>query len=996
MHSNQTHHTIFTYHLSQIILGFLLAWLYLLTTPIYAQTEINQFKYLGENFPELEDQLRDVVKDQEGFLWLAGKKGLYRFDGYEVIHYGTHEKSPIKLSSNDIFDLHLNHKNQLLIATDNGLNTLDLKEQKVTFQFHRQDSIYPSQGINKNRIYQVLVDQRKTTWLSDGGLLASLDTLGKTKYWLRDSIQDVKDLIEAQNGKLILTSWKYDDPVYVFNTEDGTSKAIREDSIKIRGKLVKLENRSDYISLPYQDTIFLIDKLKRISYYFDQKTDQFLLADQQNNTLTAFHKKLQNYATRKNIIKGAYDIYDHAFPNSIYNHQNGKTYIATKGGLFLLTTRQKIFSKISMLDNKSIRGMYKSEDSTLYIGTYSGLYVDPPNQPPYLIEELSNMTKIFQYDDHTLMMPNDGAGLYFFDTKSKKVINNISFESTRGNNIYHSTFDQSKKFWLSNNFNLFTLNPSGDSLLPYVNPENNESTFKGFDITSINPHITNGVWIGSNKGIYHIASNGQVLKHIELQNACTPNQKINGINYIYQKDKNYIWVASLNGLYYLNLTSGCIEKKYSTDNGLPDNHIYSIIPESDQVFWLSTNNGLSRMNINHEQFFNFYEKDGLNENEFNTNAYLRTNEGILYFGGINGVNYFNPSNLDVSKDAPFTLLSSLEQHNNKNRKVIKQYYPNTQEEIILNPGDRFIQFTFTNTNFSTADQNIFEYQLEGYDTKPIYTNDNKIRYTNLKKGSYTFWVRSANEYGIWSNNKIIIPLKVKDYFYNSGLFYLIITMGLIGLFYLFMYYRRIQQQKITNLKEKIANDLHDDLSNTLNNIRMIASSLVTQPIETTRIRREADSIHRMSSEAVERVQDVIWTIDKGEKKIEDLIFKMQDYADDHLRSNDIPFSFNTDQLNLNRAIDFVYRSNILFIFKEAISNAIKHADSKHLTIILSNKTFGFQMKINNYFLDLRESKYSTGKGIKSMRKRAEDINGNLTIKKSEESYEVLLQLNRKL
>ena len=71
---------------------------------------------------------------------------------------------------------------------------------------------------------------------------------------------------------------------------------------------------------------------------------------------------------------------------------------------------------------------------------------------------------------------------------------------------------------------------------------------------------------------------------------------------------------------------------------------------------MSTNGGISKLSLEDGTFMNFTISDGLQSNEFNGRTCFKdSNNGYMYFGGINGFNVFNPDNIEVSKFKPKVL-----------------------------------------------------------------------------------------------------------------------------------------------------------------------------------------------------------------------------------------------------------------------------------------------------------------------------------------------------
>ena len=153
----------------------------------------------------------------------------------------------------------------------------------------------------------------------------------------------------------------------------------------------------------------------------------------------------------------------------------------------------------------------------------------------------------------------------------------------------------------------------------------------------------NELWVSSYKqGLFEIKNN-RVEKHFEEGNgkADLPSSQLTDLCKD-PVDPRILWVGTLgDGLVKWNRTTGT-EKVYTTDDGLPDNVIYSIVPDLENNLWLSTNNGISRLNLKTGAFRNYNLNDGLNANEFNRFHGIRLPNGIIAFGGMEGFTTFDP------------------------------------------------------------------------------------------------------------------------------------------------------------------------------------------------------------------------------------------------------------------------------------------------------------------------------------------------------------------
>jgi len=190
---------------------------------------------------------------------------------------------------------------------------------------------------------------------------------------------------------------------------------------------------------------------------------------------------------------------------------------------------------------------------------------------------------------------------------------------------------------------------------------------------------------------------------------------------------------------------------------LPNNYIYSCLEDGSGALWISTNGGLSRLDPEKMVFHNYNARDGLQSNEFNRGAFFKDQSGMMFFGGINGFNTFQPSLIQMtSGKSPMMVTRFFIQNHNittqmEDSPLIRSLSVTSSLTLDYNQND--FAFEFANMNFTNTDLNRYAYRLAPYNREWVETDAfNRIAtYTNLDHGAYTFQVKGLDTYGVWSN-----------------------------------------------------------------------------------------------------------------------------------------------------------------------------------------------------------------------------------------------------
>lgn len=221
----------------------------------------------------------------------------------------------------------------------------------------------------------------------------------------------------------------------------------------------------------------------------------------------------------------------------------------------------------------------------------------------------------------------------------------------------------------------------------------------------------------------------------------------------------------------------------------------------------------------------------------------------------------------------------------------------------------------------------------------------------------------------------------------AGMVLLLIMSG-AGLIYFNLQNQMKRRKQIESLRTKISSDLHDDVGSMLSGLAMQAELLqISMP--------EADQdkllrISTMGRSAMSRMRDAVWAMDARKDKFSDLLDRMNEFAEETLVQADIAFKLNYSGIDQDKIIMPDVRQSIYLIFKESLTNIIKHAEPTKVVISLTNSKDDFCMSIKNDGVVPDKNYKSSGLGTSNMKMRAESIGGSITFDKSD-GFEVLLK-----
>ncbi len=324
------------------------------------------------------------------------------------------------------------------------------------------------------------------------------------------------------------------------------------------------------------------------------------------------------------------------------------------------------------------------------------------------------------------------------------------------------------------------------------------------------------------KGLVAVAENGLFMLSTDLRvidyfgkDATAEDHRIPVARiYDWREDsKGTCWIASGGeGLISWNWKAdGTIDQGkiriISVEDGLPSTIIYRIEEDDFSNLWISTYNGLVRYNLNTSECRIFTTYDGLSHNEFNRISSFKDELGKMYFGGMDGLNVFDPKDFLQSEKENYPLqvvaLSKYTEQSGMEENCDAEF--NATGRLILNSGDLFLKIDFAFLTYSPTGRG-FQYLIQGASETWVELTDNSLQIGALASGEYTVRIRARLPDGTWNPQEIQIPLTVKPPYYLATGF--VISATLLLLIFMGAVYklRSIRQRlKLEKLEVQVSN-----------------------------------------------------------------------------------------------------------------------------------------------------------------------------------------------
>lgn len=748
----------------------------------------------------------DILQDKEGFIWVATKDGLNRYDGYHFKVFTNDPANSKSLSSNSINKLFEDSKGRIWVGTENeGLNVYDKKTGNFLRIKHNPAN---TNGLSGNAIkcmeetpggsMLIAADDGKLNIITlpdnflDKNALVAITTIAmpnNSNVYGMGNDQYKNTWVGAMDG----TVYKFDPATKVFKTLPGAQLLnngylTKGDDILINGNLYLYNGNHvtplfDTQNKPEGNILFrpnqsLWDKHHRETSFYE---------------VTAWGKGKQ--------IEWGLKLPDKRIIYPFIFDRSGIIWCGTVGyGLRKYQVDKDRFN--AQFFGYSIYSIIPNTANDIFLGDVGYRWKRIKNK---IIEEeaFAQLPQVTQVDNFIITkngdywLKSDNKGYFKYNPVTNKLTPYPSINHYQGIGSKQPMMEDSKnQVWFAGLGGiLMLLNTATEQITTLdINTNPAKKLPESAITTALYEDKSGTYWIGTLEGFAKLQLSGskpQVKWYYNTRNA-------NSLNYNHVScflddpfDAGYLWIGTKGGgLNRLEKSTGNFEQ-LTVKHGLPDNVVYGLLTDEERNIWGSTNRGIfclsfsTKGNMESRTFRNFSKEDGLQDDEFNTNAYRKLPDGNLAFGGVNGLNIFNPKEILAKNFQPPVFITNILVGNlpvapNDKTGVLKNAIEQTNS-ITLNHLQDILTLEFSSLDFTAPAQNKYRYQLVGIDEDWVESGNRRTAtYLHLPSGNYVFKVQGSNSQGLWSDKLTELKIRVLPPWWRSWWAYLLYAV-LIGL-----------------------------------------------------------------------------------------------------------------------------------------------------------------------------------------------------------------------
>ncbi|MGB0932054.1 MAG: ligand-binding sensor domain-containing protein, partial [Chitinophagales bacterium] len=774
-----------------------------------------------------------LLQDQYGYIWIGTQNGLNKYDGYDFEVYRSNDESKPSngFVGKIISSLYEDREGNLWVGTrKHGINLR--RNLQGRFSNHQSDSAFAA--IRGHEISNFFEDKAGNIWISSvgGGVLKYNLNTQQSEHFNRAKNKLYSDfafdVIEDNKGRIWVA------------TAGAGLNLLKEDGqfTLVNVNLPNAPNMDSYRKTLYLDSEFLWVGTEGTGLYRMNLEDQSFVhfpkgkgeKNVNSNGIRDMHRAedrrlfiatdgggLNIYnPTTDQITQHTYNANNNTALNSnallcFLEDQTGNIWIGTyNGGINILKankTRFEVFRPVlgqgEDLAHRSILSLHQSQDGKIWVGTDGGgfswfnpkdhhfsnsFFTYNPSKPQFIG---GNVVKtIFEDSQDRLWLGvfAQPCNIYNPKTETFQVFDpqNQPYFSV-GASAWSIAEQKDGTIWIGTiGDGLQIINPITQKVIVFGSNEENMRGLAQKNIIVVFVDKDDQVWVGTaDKGLNLWKSDEQRFSHFKHDASDSLSLSDNEIRAIFQDNTGTIWIGTEGGGLNRWLGGGKFEH-ITKEDGLIANSVMGITEDRDGLIWVSTFEGISRLNPTTNTTHNFDFHRGQNHNQFNQMAILTAEDGRLFFGGINGLNAIYPNQV-VEDDADFDILftdfkifnESVPIGKLPNRPTILEQPIEVTERVNLQYYDNSFSIDFAVMDYTNSLENTFEYKMEGFDEKwrTVAVSQHSASYTNLDPDSYTFKVRHRG-------NESSIEVYIAPPFWERWWFKILTFLLLVGLAYM--------------------------------------------------------------------------------------------------------------------------------------------------------------------------------------------------------------------
>lgn len=734
-----------------------------------------------------------LYEDRDGIIWIGtGGGGLDRYDKEtnSFTHYRHDPQNPQSISDNTIAPFRLqaireDTEGKLWIGTQNGLNVLDKSTGTFKHYFHDPNNL---NSLSHNYIGALLFDSQGILWIgTEGGGLNRFDPKNETftRYVPNPATSRglggvrITSLVQGGEGTLWIAT--LDNGLFKFDQATETFAHYLHDP---RNPNSLMGNK---IASMYQDDSGAI-------WIVYSNTDQLGLSvfDPQTNIFTHYTHDPANTSSLSSTSI-----------NNVYQDRAGIVWIVNNTGLVDKLDRHKPKFVLyrhdpgnpNSLNSNVVVPMLQDRQGRIWIGTDVGLQMYD-KQTNTFIEYVKGYYSGLYEDDAGIFWLGGGGefptSLHILDRSARKIARSFTHDPQDPKGLVNSRQifaiigdnQDSDILWIATaDAGLEKFQKSTETFTHYQHDPQDSNSLSNNNLLTLYQDRQGVLWIPTNGGgLNRFDPRSETFTHLRHDPQNPNSLSADTVNVVFEDAAGMLWVGTAAGFDRFDRQSQTF-RCYTSDTGYPVSMIALINQDADGNLWMGSlgGDGLIRFDPHTETMRVYKESDGLQGNVFYPLNGIQDRDGMMWFGGPNGLTAFYPREIQDNPYIPPVMITALKQ-GGEPFQLTKA--PERVRAIVLDWQHNFFEFEYTALSFTSADKNQYKYMLEGWDKDWFYAGTRRFgRYSGLPNGHYTLRIVGSNNDGVWNEEGIslqvtVVPPFWRTWWFRGGLG--VLALGLVA------------------------------------------------------------------------------------------------------------------------------------------------------------------------------------------------------------------------
>ncbi|MFK7848822.1 MAG: two-component regulator propeller domain-containing protein [Rhodothermales bacterium] len=997
---------------------------------LFIQSAVSQVQPTFEHILPTEDlstpSTTAIIQDESGYIWIGSTNGLNRFNGREVEQYFFDPADSLSISNNFVnYDALYEHNGFIWIGTENGLNKFD----PDTGQFTRFHNIPDDPGsICGDVVNAILATDESTLWIGSRTGVCKLDLLTMS---FQSFYHDPTDVSSLSFNAVTSLAQDADGQLWI-GTRNGLNLFQPDDQNFIRflyqappaspnllAHVSTLHVDKDYLWIGTSSGGLLNLHLvtRAITSYRHNISDKHslssdivtdILTDNKDRLWVAtfgggiceYSREKDNFRCLQHAPKNPASLIDDQAIGLIEDYE-GSLWVTTWNGVSKMNRNLGFSSltfspnNLSALAEPRVNAIYEDYDGTIWLGGItSGLsrlnpetgsikhfYHDPSDPSSLSFNEVWSIT-----GNEEALWVGTSAGLNKFDRRSEQFTRFFNAsdnpKSLSENRTYSVFMDMNDTLWVTTpRQGINKLIDSRNGLFDRYTATQQEGALSSNDVWPVFQSINGLMWFGTlENGLnkFDAEENWFTSYQYTAENHSISS---NMVLHITGDKHDNLWLGTMRGLNKFDQTTEKFHV-FTEDNGLANNEVSCVLTD-DERLWIGTRNGLSLFDIKEQTFLNFYMQNGMSSTGFLAGACIKSISGKFYFGSDNGLISFFPDSIDLDIPPPRLAFSDVRINNVRSVKELDK------KGIDLPFKENTLSFRISALTYSGAEKNQLYYRMTGLDTTWLPVESSSlITFTTLPANDYTLEVKGKNSFGVYNERPLKLEITINPPYWDTWWFRLLagfLALSIIAAIFRtrvnFLLATEREAVKIEKLRTELAADFHDNIGTGLGHVGLNIDNIANHEDTPAPVRDKLLLLRESIKNLSDMRREIGWIINPENDSIGKLADRIIDVAYDMIPSNMLSITIAPDLPDKTLTMDT--RRHLLHFVKEALSNALRHAQASHIQLSINSIKDVCTITImdNGIGFDPDNLENKNGEGLKTMDYRATEVGGNLQIKR---------------